>query len=115
MPLHHVLAGQYNRRVTIQKPTVGTDSEGSPKTVWSTLDTVSAKIEPLSARERIAAAQAQLDVTDSVTIRYRNDMASAAVHNYRVLYSGRVLEIKEVIPDEARRVDMQLICLEMQV
>ena len=116
MPLHHVLAGQYNQRVTIQKPMVSTDSEGSPKTIWVTLASrIAAKVESLSAQERIAAAQAELDVTDSVTIRRRDDMDDAAVHNYRLLYRTRVLEIKAVIPDEARRVDMQLICQEMQV
>lgn len=111
MPLHHVLAGQYNRRVTIQKPAVSSDTEGSPKTIWSTLDRVWAKVEPLSARERLQAAQAELDVTDSVTIRYRTDVT----HNMRLLYGTRVLEIQEVIPDEARHVDLQLLCQELIV
>lgn len=115
MPLHSALAGRRNKRVTIQKPVVGTDSEGSPKTVWQVLDVVWAAVETLSAHERIAAAQAQLDVTDQVTILYRADMTGAAIHNYRVLYRSRVLEIKEVIPDEKRQVTIDLLCQEVDV
>jgi len=113
MPLHHVLAGQYNRRVIIQKTAVGSDSEGSPKTIWAVVDTVWAKVEALTAQERVAAAQAQLDVTDSVTIRWRPDLVQAQIHNMRLLYGDRVLEIHDVISDEARHVDLQFLCLEM--
>lgn len=106
-------AGSLNTRVTIQKPVVGSDSEGSPKTVWATLDIVAAEVEALSAQERVDAAQAQLNITHAVVLRYRQQRD--VTHNMRLLFRGRVFEIIDLDYDERNHKWLQVTCREIVI
>lgn len=64
-------AGKLRHRVTIQEPVNVQDStDGSMVKTWRDVATVWAAIEPLSAREFIAAMKEDSKVSARITIRY---------------------------------------------
>lgn len=70
-------AGKLRHRVTIQKPVETQDDEsGAVDVVWHDVATVWAAIEPLSAREFIAAQAEDSRISARVTIRYRQDVTA---------------------------------------
>lgn len=89
-------AGTLRHRVTIQhrsqtqNPNTGEITPG-----WEDVATVWASVEPLSAREFIAAQGQQSEVTARIKIRYREGITAAM----RVLHRGNVYNIEGVLPD----------------
>lgn len=88
-------AGKLRHRLVIQKlqniaDTNGEvqDSSGELMQEWVDVATVWAAIEPLSAREFIAAQSEQSKVTAKVIIRYRNDIdfSMRLLHEYKGIY-----------------------------
>lgn len=76
-------AGRLRHRVLIERYVFAVDSNGDvvqdPDTgettgAWQELATVWAAIEPLSAREFLAAQATQSQVTARIVIRHRNDL-----------------------------------------
>ena len=89
-------AGKLRHRVTIEQPTTVQDpNTGEQVPGWAAVDTVWASVEPLSAREFIAAGADQSSVSTRVTMRYRSDVAAGM----RLAYRGKVYDIKGVLPD----------------
>lgn len=88
--------GKLRHRVTLQKlgrtrnPVTGGWTED-----WVDVDPVWASIEPLSAREFIAAQASQSEVTARIVIRHRPDVTAAM----RILYRGKVYNIHGVLAD----------------
>lgn len=103
-------AGKLRRRVQLQKRVASTDAEGSPQENWSAFATVWAAVEPLNAREYLLAAQAGVQVTHQVTVRYRSDVT----HNHRVVEGTRVLDVRTVIHRQERLRELDLLCVELQ-
>lgn len=65
-------AGRLRHRVRIERPTRTQDpATGDLTTVWAEVATVAAAIEPLSARDFIAAQQVQSKVQVRIVIRWR--------------------------------------------
>lgn len=90
-------AGKLNKRVTIQKPVRSKDPDyGDFKTDWVDVSDVWASIEPLSAREFIAAQAAQSEVVARIVIRHRKDIDSTM----RILHKDKIYNIKGVLPDK---------------
>jgi SPP1 family predicted phage head-tail adaptor len=85
-------AGRLRHRITfqalgrLQDPQTGEEQE-SWQTVW---DTVPASVEPLSARDFIAAQASQSEATARMVIRYR----AGVLPTMRILYRGDVYDIK---------------------
>lgn len=70
-----IKAGKLRHRVKIQYPAESQDQEtGALNVTWITKATVWASIEPISAREFIAAQSEDSKVSARITIRYRSDI-----------------------------------------
>lgn len=65
-----------------------------------------ASVVYLSGSEAFKAQQVNASVNVRVTMRYREDV----LPSHRVLYKGKELEIKAVIPDEVNRESLVLEC-----
>lgn len=63
---------------------------------WVTLATCWAAIEPLSAREFIAASAEQSKVSARIVIRARDDIDASM----RILHRGRYYNIEGILPDK---------------
>ena len=78
-------AGNLRHSVTLQrKQQTQNPQTGAMVTTWVTEATVPAAVEPLSAREFIAAQAVQSDVSVRITMRYRPGITSAM----RLLHDG---------------------------
>ena len=79
-------------------------------TTWATVATVWAAVEPLSAREFIAAQAVQSNVSVRITMRYRPGITSAM----RLLHDGKVYNITGVLADkDSGREYLTLPCAEL--
>ncbi|APC45957.1 hypothetical protein QHH_45 [Halomonas phage QHHSV-1] len=89
-------AGQLRHRVTIQQPGQTQDpNTGEMITGWQDVATVWASVEPLSAREFIAAQAGQSEISARIKIRYREGIDATM----RVQHRGRNYNIEGVLPD----------------
>ena len=79
---------------------------------WKCLANVWAKVQPLSAKERLAAQAAEVEDTHKVTIRYRDgvDAKNRIVWKHNEL--TKTLEITGVIDQMARERYLILMCTE---
>lgn len=103
----NIEAGRLRHRITLQAPRDLLDSNGDViqnqetgevARVWEDVATVWAAIEPLSAREFIAAQAVQSKVTTKIIIRHREvDASWRALHVRGILTT--VYNIHGVIPD----------------
>lgn len=99
-------AGTLSRRVTLQAKTGGVDPIGQPlPESWQDVATVWANIRFTSGLEAIKADAETSIAKASIRIRYRQVDAGM-----RVIYHGKAYEIKAVLPDEAGRVYVDLVC-----
>lgn len=90
-------AGKLRHRVDLQKKVTGRNPEtGGSIEVWQSVTTVWASIEPLSAREFIAAGATQASVTTRITIRYRDGVTA----QMRAVSRGKIYNIEGVLPDD---------------
>ena len=102
-----MLAGQLRHRVTFQTPSTATDDYGDPAPVWSALDTVWARVEPITGKERFAALQVQADVNHRILCRYNSTIASLAPDD-RVVFGSLTFDIKAVINTDERNIELQV-------
>jgi SPP1 family predicted phage head-tail adaptor len=90
-------AGQLRHHVTVQRIGYTQDpitGEMSPS--WLDVMKVWASIEPLSAREFIAASASQSEVSARIVIRYQLGITSAM----RVVHRGKIYNIEGVLADK---------------
>lgn len=104
-------AGDLNRRITIQQPTGAKDNYKRVTTGWENYKTVWAAVEPLNGREYIQAQNTNSEITVRFRIRYLPGVTSAM----RVLYGGRIFNLKSPPIDlnEAHE-EMHLMCVEVK-
>jgi SPP1 family predicted phage head-tail adaptor len=104
-------SGLLRQRVTLQRVSVGTDSQGGPTRTFATLvDRLPAMVVPLSGQEALAAAQQTSELRTKVTIRFRTDVSA----EQRLVWGTRTLEIGSVQYPDGRRDVLELICTEVQ-
>ncbi len=103
-------AGLLNQRIIIQQYVPSQDSSGSTTETWSTLVTVWAAIRPLRGREYYAAKQAQVEMTNEITIRWRRDVGAAN----RVLFGSRVFEIEAAVNLDEANEWLVMMCTEKE-
>lgn len=92
-------AGKLRHRVVIQYPVETQNQDtGAIDIVWTNLATVWASIEPLSAREFIAAQSEASRITTRIIIRYRSDVNSKMrlYHSFK----GQYYDIHGVLSDK---------------
>lgn len=93
-------AGKLRHRVQFQRQVQGQDPvSGAVVQVWQDWPAPGqklwARIEPLSARDFIAAKAAQSEVTARIVVRYR----AGIVATMRAMYRDKVYSIHGVLPD----------------
>lgn len=92
-----IAAGRLRHRVQLQSQVhTQNPTTGEITTSWQTQATVWAAVEPLSAREFIAAQSTQSEVTARITIRYLPGINAA----WRVVHRGQVYNIHGVLVDK---------------
>lgn len=102
-----VRAGRLNRRVTIQRRGIAQDDAGQPvQGDWVDFTHVWADIKHKSGLEAVRSDMPASVVNASIRIRYRTDLDATM----RVLYGGVVYGIQAVLPDEAGREFVDLVC-----
>lgn len=91
-----IASGKLRHKVALQKQVRTQDPEtGAMVTTWQTVANVWASVEPLSAREFIAAQAAQSAVSARIVIRHRPDVDATM----RILHRGRIYNIEGVLAD----------------
>ena len=88
-----MFAGDLNKRITIEAPTLTSDGMGGFSTVFSSIATVYAAIWPVSANEIIQAQAPTMIVTHRIRIRYRSVLKSS----WRIVFAGRNFNIVAII------------------
>lgn len=92
-------SGTLRHRIEIQEPVEVQDSDTGDVTFeWDTIEggkSVPASIEPLSAREFLAASATQSKVVARITIRYRAGITA----KMRCLHGSRIYNIEGVLAD----------------
>ncbi|NBA95509.1 phage head closure protein [Pseudomonas sp. R5(2019)] len=91
-------AGVLRHPIVIQRPDYVQDSVTGEMTMvaWMEVAKTWAAIEPLSAREFIAAATTQTKVSARIVIRYRDDIDATM----RILHRGKIYNIEGVLADK---------------
>lgn len=84
------IVGQMRERITIEDVAETTDGQGGYTEAWSTLATVWAKLEAVSASQMLFSMQLQHRVTHKITIRKRTDLTT----KMRIAFEGRIFQIK---------------------
>ena len=88
--------GKLRHKMTLQEPVdVQDTTTGEMVRTWQEVAKVWASLEPLSAREFVAAGAEQSEVSARVTIRYREGVTS----KMRLVYRGFSYDIKGVLSD----------------
>lgn len=99
---------KFRHRITIQSVTEASDGQGGQDLTWATDTTVWALITPASSWESMQAMQLQTPITHKVTMRYRAGLTT----KNRLLYDGRVFEIKSIINPGEENFALELKCIE---
>lgn len=102
--------GGMNRTVTIQSQSASVDSHGEPVDTWTDLIECLAVIESASGREFIQGMAVQSEVTQIVTVKYREWIKP----NMRIEYGTRYFEVMYLIMNE-ETLDAKLQCREVFV
>lgn len=100
-----MLVGTLRHKIRIEQYAYLTDADGNviqdPETgetsqEWQLVAEAWASIEPLSAREFIAAQAAQSKVSARVVIRYRDGLDAAM----RIVHRGKIYNIEGILADK---------------
>ena len=91
------LSYRLRHRITLERPGLTQDPvSGEMIPGWQVFaENVPASIEPLSARDFIAAQANQSEITARIVIRYREGI----LPTMRILHRGKVYAIQGVLPD----------------
>jgi len=88
--------GKLRHRVRLERPGRTQDpNTGEMVDGWELVATVWASVEPLSAREFIAAQSAQSEVTARIVLRHREGITAGM----RAVHRGQAYDIQGVLPD----------------
>lgn len=107
-----IRTGDYRHRLEVQRRDEITTTVGSSSARWIPVRTVWGSIEPLSARELVAAGQAQMRVTHRIGMRYFDGLTP----KHRIVetrHAGpRTFSIESVIDTDERHVEHQVLAYE---
>lgn len=98
-----VRSGTLRKRLTFQTKATTQDALGQPVNTWTDAFTCWGEVSPLSGRELIAAAAVQSEVTHTISVRYRSELAiPKTVAAMRVLYKSRVFNLTAPMNEDER-------------
>jgi len=87
-----------DKQILLQKPTKVGNGMGGFTVTWSTVDTVWARIVPKSAKEIRESEKQTMEVSHTISIRFRRDLRSS----WRIKYKLRYFTIASIVnPEEA--------------
>jgi len=90
-------AGKYIHRLQLQRPADAQNSvTGAMTRTWAAVTDLWASIEPLSARELMAAQAQQSQVSVRIEIRYRPGVTA----DMRLVKGATIYDISGVVPDK---------------
>lgn len=95
-----------NSRITIRARADGSDELGQPLTTWATVATLWGSIRHLTGAAAIKADANISTVRASISVSKRADITAGM----QALHGSTVYDIKAVLPDEERRLEMFLVC-----
>ena len=98
--------GELKRKISLERDTLTRVDGAEVKTPTTYAANVWAKAEALSGRELLAAQQIESSVNWRFTVRYRTDI----LPRDRVVYNGKHMEIRVILPDEDLRDFVWLLC-----
>jgi SPP1 family predicted phage head-tail adaptor len=101
-------AGEFRSRVTLRKPVKTRTEWGDVVTTYEDVAETWAAVEWQSGRRYEAAAKLNAEVQGVVRLRYRTDVKA----DWRIYYSGRVLEILSIANAWERNAELVLQCKE---
>lgn len=99
-------AGKMNCLVQIQRQSTTRDAGGQKTGAWDLFTSVWANIRHQSGEQSIQAEAEVSVVRASIRIRWRTDVTAAM----RVQHGAAVYEIRAVLPDQATRRWVDLVC-----
>lgn len=103
-------AGALKRRVTFERAVDTQDSTtGEMVRSWAALATVWARVEPLRGKEYFAAEAVQAEADTRITARWNNALSTVSEKD-RAQHQGAIYNIVNVIPVEAGRRELQIMC-----
>lgn len=102
-----VTIGELRDRISIQARSGAQDETGEPISEWVEVAAVSASVRDLLARELLAAAAAQSQITTKIVIRYRDGIAP----DMRAVRGSELFHIQAVMNMSGRRDWMELMCV----
>lgn len=92
-----VESGKFKHRIELQEPLYTQNQDtGAMTPSWTQVASLWASIEPLSARDLIAAQAQQSKVIARITIRATADIRP----NMRIIHNGKVYSIEGILPDK---------------
>jgi SPP1 family predicted phage head-tail adaptor len=95
-------SGDMNRRVTLQRATVTRNEFNEEIETWTTLATVWARKDDVSAAEGFRAQEVGAQLTTRFRIRYRATVATLNPRD-RLIYAGRLYNITGVREKQRNR------------
>lgn len=90
--------GRMSERITLQSPAETKSRSGEVTLSWSDYATVWASVDGLSSRDIMQAQQANVIATHRIRIRHR----PGVVHEHRIKWRDRIMEIASVTDREDR-------------
>lgn len=102
-------AGQLNKQLILQAPSISREADGAEVITWTTLATIWSDITSSGGREFWQAKQINAEISHMVTIRYRDKISP----RYRLLYGSRIFQILSVVNADETRTGLQLMCKEV--
>jgi SPP1 family predicted phage head-tail adaptor len=103
-------SGTLRHRITIQQKTTTRNDLGQDVATWTTLKTVSARVESPSGRELERARQSVAEASHVITIRWFSGLDT----NMRVLFRNRTLHIGAINEGDNRDSELILVCSEVK-
>lgn len=96
-------AGKLRHWIELQEPSVSINAYGEREESWVHVAYMWASVEPLSAREFIAAQQMQSKVMTRIVIRRRSYIDATM----RVIFRGQIFNIEGVLSDPVSGLEYQ--------
>ncbi|MBC3931981.1 phage head closure protein [Undibacterium curvum] len=99
-----IRVGELTKRVQVQTKVAVTGARGEQVQQWQVLFPAWARVQPLSAGQKIAAAAEHPTASHKVVIRYRSSLADIHVlSNMRLMLGKRVLSVLGGIDIDEKR------------
>ena len=100
-------SGKLRHRVTFQSGSTAVNDFGEPTPVYSNIDTVWARVEPIAGKERYAALHTQGEVDYIITCIYQDALSTLSIDD-RAIWGSVTFDVKSVINRDERNRELQV-------